>query len=81
MKKCISFVLCAALISSPLFAREEIDDLAVNTDNLYRVSGEDGAFTPLGVSIMGWGIGLGIGIGLLCALVHHSTAPSSTPAP
>lgn len=79
-----SIGLCALLIANfaPLRAYDEITELGIQTDNLYRVgaASEDGSYTALSSSMLGWGIGLAIGIGILVAVLHSSTAPSPSPS-
>jgi hypothetical protein len=67
MKKIVGLTMCAVMCVAPLSAREEIDQLAKQTDELYRVGAaeEDGSFTALAMSILGWGIALAVGIGAL----------------
>ncbi len=77
MKRLMLMILIA---TAPLAARDcdTIDDLAQNTDALYRegACAGDGAYTALGLSMLGWGAGLAVGIGVLAAVLHQSTAHS-----
>lgn len=74
MRRYFAAFLACLVALSPLAAKEELEELAENTDNLYRVGvgAEDGAFTELGSSMLAWGIGLGVGIALLAGLIHQS---------
>ena len=78
MKKIIPLLLCLATTLSAA-PHEDIDQLAVNTDNLWSNGGaaQDGAFTSLGLSMLGWGVGLAAGIGILAGVLHQSTASHS----
>ncbi len=78
MKRVIAVVLATSLISTS-FAREEISDLARHTDMLYRegAGAQDGAFTALSVSMLGWGVGLSVAIAVLAAALNHSSSSSS----
>ena len=86
MKKLIAGTLCLVMIStsSPLIGDEDdIEQLAVQTDALYRTGAgaHDGAYTSLAVSMLGWGIGLAIAIGVVVAVIHGSRCPSPSPCP
>ncbi len=73
---CISICsLCIVSLTS-LHANDDIDQLGKQTDDLYRVgaASEDGSYTALSSSMLGWGIAIGIGIGILAAVLHSSTA-------
>jgi hypothetical protein len=79
MKRLIAVVLAAAVVASPsaLTANEDdIQTIGDQTDALYRVGAgsQDGAYTSLAVSMLGWGLGLGIGIAVLAALLHQSSS-------
>lgn len=76
MKKTIaSLVLCAFLVGSihPL-AGDQLDDLAKETDKLWRpgAGAEDGAFTASAMSMIGWGIGIAAVIALVTILIKSS---------
>ena len=79
MKKLILTLLIAGSCQT-LFAREDIQELGTATDQLYRVGAgaQDGAFTSLGASMLGWGLGLGVGIAILAGMLHQSTASAHT---
>ena len=78
MKKITTAILAAALIvtSSPFYARqnEDIQTLGDQTDALYRTGAgaQDGAYTSLGTSMIGWGLGLAVGIAILAGVLHQS---------
>lgn len=78
MKRLTAAILGALLIcSAPLRADQDMQIIAEETDELYRqCNGDDGAFTSVAGSMIGWGFVLGIGIGVLCSVLHASTATS-----
>lgn len=81
MKRMIGALLMMTFLTTsiPLPAREEIQMLGDETDQLYRAGAGsgDGAFTALSISMLGWGVGLAIGIALLAAALNHGTGGSS----
>jgi len=81
MRYFLSITLSLAFLFSPLSylsARESIDEIPENVDALYRQGeGEDGAYTSLATSMLGWGAFFALGIGLFFALVHNSEAPTT----
>ncbi len=85
MKKLTLSLLPFLIASTPLMARcsggesESISELPQMTDNIYRPgnSAQDGAYTALSLSMLGWGVGLAAGIGVLAAVLHQSTASHS----
>lgn len=76
MKKLVSCVLIGTILTAalPLNAREELEMLAEETDQLYRTGAgaKDGAFTAVSISVIIWGIGVAIGIAVLAATLNHS---------
>ena len=80
MKKPITSLLCLAMLytSAPMFSEEDINILAQDTDDIWRTGSgaQDGAYTSLGLSMLGWGLGLAAGIGILASLLHQSTSSS-----
>jgi len=81
MKKPITSLLCLAMLytSAPMFAEEDINIIAQETDDLWRAGAgaQDGAYTSLSLSMLGWGLGLAAGIGILASVLHQSTSSSS----
>lgn len=79
MKAIIAIFLALSLVSS-VSARESIQEIATNTDKLYRTGAgaQDGAFTALSMSMLGWGVGLTVGIALLAAALNHSSSSGSS---
>lgn len=77
MKKVISTLLLFTVLTTalPLSAREDISELGENTDKLYRTGAgaQDGAYTALSMSMIGWGVGLAIGIAVLAAALNHGS--------
>ncbi len=78
IKKFATLSLALMMVTTPLLAKkkETIQELPKQTDALYRqgAGAQDGAYTALGTSMLGWGAGLAAGIGLLAAVLHQSTA-------
>lgn len=81
MKRVIGAILVTTILTTslPLLAREDIQQLSDETDQLYRAGAgaHDGAYTALSVSMIGWGVGLAIGIALLAAALNHGSGGSS----
>lgn len=66
-----------ALLSLPsLSFSDDIDQYKTNTEALWRTGSgaEDGTFTAISTSMLGWGIGLSAGIAVLASVLHQSTA-------
>ena len=78
MKRFIAAVLAISLLSTAM-ARETIDDVTKNTENLWRTGAgsSDGAFTAISTSMIAWGVGLAVAIALLAAALNHSSKSSS----
>jgi hypothetical protein len=80
MKKIFASFLSFLLISSPLFLHadheDSIQELGDQTDALYRVGAgaQDGAYTSLATSMLGWGLGLAAAIAIIAAVLHQSKA-------
>lgn len=81
MKRMLASVLVATVLttSPPLNAREDIQQLGDETDQLYRTGAgaHDGAFTALSISMLGWGVGLAVGIALIAAALNHGSSSGS----
>lgn len=62
------------------YSGDDIDEYRRDTDALWRrgVGAEDGAFTAISLSMLGWGVGLAAGIGILASVLHQSTASAHT---
>jgi hypothetical protein len=80
MKNRILSLLCLFTVctSSQVRAEEDINILAQETDELYRpgTGSQDGAYTALSLSMLGWGLGIAAGVGILASLLHQSTSSS-----
>ncbi len=83
MKKLLLTYLIVLLPFSSLSAKEDIQDLATNTDALYRVGAgaQDGAYTALASSMYVWGVVLAVGIAVLAAVLHQSTSSGAARNP
>jgi hypothetical protein len=69
------------LLSLPsLCFSDELDQYKKNTDAIWRTGSgaEDGTFTAISTSMLGWGLGLSAGIAILASVLHQSTAGHST---
>lgn len=77
MRKICSLFLSALLLAAPLAQANECLEAAQDEMNaLYRTGCgcEDGIYTAVSTSMLGWGVGLFAGIALLTGLVRQSTA-------
>ena len=78
MHKLIISTLCMTiLLTQPsLRSEEDIQILPEQTEELYRpgAGSQDGAFTSLSLSMLGWGVGLAAGIGILASVLYQSTS-------
>ena len=79
MKKGMRIFLCTVfltVLSSEGFCSDDINQYKRDTDALWRrgVGAEDGAYTAISLSMLGWGVGLAAGIGILASVLHQSTA-------
>ncbi len=77
MKRLI-LLLTLFSLTAPLLS-DGLEDYREDTESLYRTGAgsEDGTFTAISTSMLGWGIGLAIGIGILASVLHQSTAAHS----
>lgn len=77
MKRWIMIFAASALFTQG-FGSDDIDQYRRDTDATWRrgVGAEDGAFTAISLSMLGWGVGLAAGIGILASVLHQSTASS-----
>ena len=80
MKQIIPLFLSIALLSSscPLLA-SDLDIVQKDNDNIWRAGAgaQDGAYTSISMSMLGWGLGLAAGIGILASVLHQSTASTA----
>jgi hypothetical protein len=83
MKRIVaSFLMIAMVSTSSICARESISELGKQTDDLYRTGAgaQDGAYTALAISMLGWGVGLAVLFAVLAAALNHSPHTSSSNA-
>ncbi len=75
MKKWMMIFTMTALFAQG-FGSDDINQYRRDTDSLWRrgVGAEDGAYTAISLSMLGWGVGLAAGIGILASVLHQSTA-------
>ncbi len=77
MKKLlIPFVLLG--MTMPAFS-DELENHKKNTESIWRTGAgaEDGTFTAISTSMLGWGIALAAGIAILASVLHQSEAGHS----
>lgn len=58
----------------------EMQNYKKDSDAIWRtgVGAEDGTFTAVSTSMLGWGLGLSVGIAVLASVLHQSSASHST---
>jgi len=66
------------VMSVPVFS-DQLENYKKDTDAIWRTGSgaEDGTFTAISTSMLGWGIGLAAGIAILASVLHQSTAGHS----
>lgn len=79
MNKFIAILLCCALMCSSTLSHANDGDLnqyKEDTEALYRTGSgaEEGAYSAISTSMIGWGVGLAVGIAILAGVLHQSTA-------
>lgn len=74
MKKLLAAFMLLA-ITTPIFS-DQLENYRKDTDAIWRTGtgSEDGTFTAISTSMLGWGIGLSAGIAILASVLHQSTA-------
>lgn len=77
MKKFVSACIVLGIISTPLFARD-LANYTKNTEKIYREGGgaEEGGYSAISMSMVGWGLGIAGGIALLASLLTQSKSSS-----
>ena len=62
--------------SSTVLAEGNINQYKEDTDNLWRrgAGAEDGAYSAISASMLGWGIGLAAAIAIVASVLHQTTA-------
>jgi hypothetical protein len=81
MKKFIAALLISLQIINPLFSADALTQYQRDTDALYRqgAGAEDGGFSAISLSMIGWGIGLVAGVAILAGVLHQSKSGHSAP--
>lgn len=81
MHKIISAFLVLSLLccSSHLCAENDLDQYKEETEALWRngTGAEDGLFSAISVSMLGWGIGLAAVFAVVASVLHQSTASTA----
>jgi hypothetical protein len=79
MKRWLTIFTLSALFTQG-FGSDDINQYRRDTDAIWRrgAGSEDGAYTAISLSMLGWGLGLAAGIGILASVLHQSTASSHT---
>jgi len=77
MKRLLTALMLLSLPS--LSFSDELDQYKKDTDALWRTGtgAEDGTFTAISTSMLGWGVGLSAGIAVLASVLHQSSAGHS----
>lgn len=78
-------IVCSVLIfsfslSSPvIFAEDDLNQYKEETESIWRpgTGSQDGAFSAISTSMLGWGLGLGALIAILASVLHQSSASSA----
>jgi hypothetical protein len=79
MKKTI-YALCLLMTcaSFPLFPADNNDmkDVPAQTEDIWRTGSgaQDGTFSSVSLSMLGWGVGLAAGIAIVASVIHQSTS-------
>lgn len=79
MKKFIPIVLCCALsVSSPRLHADDLQQTETDTEEIWRTGSgsEDGVFTSVSLSMLGWGLGLAAAIAILVTVIHSQGSSS-----
>lgn len=76
MSKLLTGILCISMMAATLKAEQDIQIMADQTDELYRpaAASQDGAFTSLSLSMLGWGVGVAAGVAILASVLHQSSS-------
>ncbi|MBY0530018.1 MAG: hypothetical protein K2P51_07485 [Rhabdochlamydiaceae bacterium] len=82
MRKLIVSTVCFALVcqSLPVMADDGgLSQYKTDTEALYQTGSgaQEGAFTAISTSMLGWGVGLAVGIAILASVLHQSTASTT----
>jgi hypothetical protein len=73
------FIALTLQTMTTLAFSDQLENYKKDTESLWRTGSgaEDGTFTAIATSMLGWGIGLAAGIGILASVLHQSTAGHS----
>jgi hypothetical protein len=80
MNTLIKISLCFALVFASSFAvAGDLNQYKTDTEALYQTGSgsQEGAFSAISTSMLGWGVGLAAGIGILTCVLHQSTASNA----
>ncbi len=72
-------LLLSLALCSTTFADQCLESAMYESNSLYSTGGgyEDGIFTAVSSSMIGWGIGLAAAIALVAGLVHQSAGANT----
>jgi transketolase N-terminal domain/subunit len=71
-----TLIASLALISlTGAIRADELDNYKKDTEAIWRTGtgSEDGTYTAISTSMLGWGVGLSAGIAILASILHQST--------
>ncbi len=79
MKKLVAILLISLHFMNPIFSSDALTENQQNTDALYRqgAGAQDGGYSAIALSMIGWGVGLVAGIAILAGVLHQSKAGHS----
>ncbi len=84
MKRVLTCFLCFAMMiaSSSVLADGDLNQTRETTESLWRrgAGAEDGAFSAVSTSMLGWGLGLAAVIAILASVLHQSSAANGSHA-
>ncbi len=74
------FFLLAALSVTFSASADSLDQWKKDTESIWRTGSgaEDGTYTAIASSMLGWGVGLSVGIAILASVLHQSAASHAT---
>ncbi|MES2122868.1 MAG: hypothetical protein V4492_08860 [Chlamydiota bacterium] len=78
MKKILASLVALSICSSGY--AESMEQWKKDTESLWRTGSgvEDGAYTAIATSMLGWGLGLSAGFAVLASVLHQSAAGHSS---
>ncbi len=82
MRKYTAFFLSLLVLhyAAPIHGDDnEMKNIPEQTDELYRTGSgaQDGMFSSVSLSMLGWGLGLAAGIAIIASVLHQSTSSSN----